>query len=204
MDINFESLFFKKPKKCGDYFICKLNEDIVIQFPKMKILSITDKLVELEFINDTSGYYKKIYDYLSNLDDFVIGYIHKYSKEWFDKNIPLENIKQMYNKFIKSPKTSDSKCSLNFILKKNEIKTIDNKNNEIELSEISVSDTVECISQFKYIVFSKDTCFITWELHSMKKKMVKIEKVKKYGFIEDKEEEIISDSEDLESIECFF
>jgi hypothetical protein len=193
MDTNLESLIFKKPKKCGDYFVCKLGDPMVLQFPKMILTGITDKNMELEFISDSTKYYREVYDYLTKLDDHIINYIYEHSKEWFNKKIPLTNIKQMYNKFIKSPKTSESKCTLTFALN-NDAVLIDNKKNVLEMSDFKDSDTIECISQLKYIVFSKDTCFITWELQSAKK-YTKIEKVVKYGFIDDHESD--SDSEEL-------
>jgi hypothetical protein len=198
MDINIENLFFKKPKKYGDYFICKISEDVVIQFPKMTISSINLKGIELEFISDSTKYYRKVYDFLSRIDEHVLDHVSENIEEWFGKKIPSENIKQMFNKFIKSPKTSGSKCTLNFLFKPSGKETIviDNKKNTLELSDLKESETVECISQLKYIVFSKDTCFTTWELQSAKK-YTRIEKVAKYGFIEDPESESESDSEEL-------
>jgi hypothetical protein len=198
MDTNIESLFFKKPKKCGDYFICKISNDVVIQFPKMTISSINLKGMELEFISDSTKYYREVYDFLSRLDDHVLNHVSENIEEWFGKKIPSQNIKQMFNKFIKSPRTSESKCTLNFLFKPpgKETTVIDNKQNVLELSDLKESETVECISQLKYIVFSKDTCFTTWELQSAKK-YIRIEKVAKYGFIEDPESESDSDSDEL-------
>ena len=198
MDTNIESIIFTKPKKNGDYFIAKAKDELIIQFPKMNIINIGPKNMELEFINDTSKYYKEVYNFLSNLDEHVIKYINENTESWFGKKIPLENVKQMYNKFIKAPKTSETKCTVNFIIK-GHVEITDNKNNEIGFGDLVVGNTLECISQLKYIVFSKDSCFITWELMGAKM-YIKKERVQGYGFIEDPSEntaEPVSDDEEL-------
>ena len=105
----------------------------------------------------------------------------------------------MYNSFIKAPKTSESKCTLNFGIKvhKNEIKTLflDKRGNEIPFSQFKKDEIVECIAQFKYIFFSKDTCFTAWELISAKLHK-KTQKVPKFGFVDDPEDVPKCESDD--------
>ena len=74
----------------------------------------------------------------------------------------------------------------------------DNKNNELVLSDITNNDNIECITQLKYILFSKDTCFTIWELCSIKiiKIAKRVHRVPQFGFIEYPEDEIFQDSED--------
>jgi hypothetical protein len=149
------------------------------------------KNVSLEFINNKSKYNKEVYDFLSKLDDYIINFIHKNSLEWFSKEIPLDFLSKMYNKFIKAPKDSESQCTMNFSLKKTKEKLdcvlMDNKKNELELSDFKKDSLVECITQLKYIIFSKDTCFTIWELCNIKL-YKKIKRVPKFGFIEDSTE----------------
>ena len=117
MEIPLSSLVFTKPKKCGEYLVCKLEKksELVIQFPKMIIKSFTSKNIELEFQND-NVYTKKVYNHLSELDQFVIDYIFKNSEEWFGKEIPLDSMKS-YG-FIEDPEDtylsdSDSELEIN-------------------------------------------------------------------------------------------
>ena len=204
-DYDVENIIFSKPKKYTNYLISKLKypevQEMCIQFPKMKLSSVSEKNIELEFLSE-SGYSSKVYNFLSKLDTFIVESLVKNSEDWFGKVIPIDNIKQMYNNFIKAPKTSENKCTLHFDFKirKSELKTniIDKKNNTLEVSDLKVDDTLECISQLKYIVFSKDTCFISWELLTVKVSTQKA-KVKPFGFIEDPcdNEEIDSDEENL-------
>ena len=204
---SIDKLQISKPKKQSEYLICKVKYDgsseFFIQFPKMKLNNVSDKNVELEFINNDVKYNKECYNFLSNLDKYISDYISDKSEDWFGKKIPIENIKNMYNSFIKAPKTTENQSTINFNIKKDST-FIDRKNNELETSEIQLllNSEVECISQLKYIIFSKDTCFTIWELRSAKI-YKKIDKVPDYGFIEVEE----SDSEnevDVEEIINFF
>jgi len=201
---NLENIIFSKPKKYAEYFVSKIKyseEDLIIQFPKM-ILSEdpSEKSMELEFMS-TKGYNKEMYNFLKKLDTFVINQVQINSEEWFEKSIPMESVKKMYNSFIKAPKTCESKCNLNFGFKihKTEIKTLflDKKDNEIDFSQFKKNEIVECIAQFKYIFFSKDTCFPAWELISTKIHK-KTQKVPKFGFIDDPDDVTKCESDDEE------
>ena len=191
---NLDLFSFTVPKKCNNAMICKIkndSNDVLIQFPKMSVVSEENNIVELEFKNE-KGYNKKIYDFLAKLDDIIVNYITTHSEDWFGKKIKLTHITQMYNKFIKPPKSSENNCTLNFKIKENTL--IDKKNENISTSEIKKGNTLECIAQMKYLVFSKDSCFVTWEICSAKL-FKKINHVGKYGFIEDPEDNY-EDSDD--------
>lgn len=210
---DLKNIVFTKPKKYTEYLVSKVkynNEDLIVQFPKMTLSEDPDqKTIELEFIN-TKGYNKSIYNFLRTLDHFIVKQVHEKSQDWFEKTIPSESIKKMYNSFIKAPKSSENKCNVNFGLKTNktEIKSVfyDRKGNEIDLdfSEFKKNEIVECIAQFKYIFFSKDTCFPVWELVSAKLHK-KVQRVSKFGFIDDPDDQVVeSDDEEIESSVGFF
>ena len=205
LDLNL--IVFKKPRKHSDYLVCKVkynDADLNIQFPKMMISSEENQTgFELEFING-KGYNKDVYNFLNKLDNFIIDHVSEKSEEWFQKKIPKEPIKKMYNSFIKAPKTTENKCTLNFSFKNKETSLfLDKKDNEISKDLFKKNEIVECIAQFKYLIFSKDTCFCTWEIVSSKLHR-KTQKVPKFGFIEDPDEVVEeSDDEDI-SITRFF
>lgn len=197
---NLQDIILQKPKKNGEYFVSKVKysgNDFFIQFPKMKIATSFEKNVELEF-SSSSKYSKEVYNFLSRLDDHIIESISDKSEEWFSKKIPVEHVNKMYNKFIKAPKTLNDNCTMNFIVKGCEF--LDKKNNTLDVSEFSIGLDVECIAQLKYILFSKDTCFTYFELHTAKLHKI-VNKVKPYGFIELESE---SESEDEEISFTFF
>ena len=202
-DLNLFS--FSKPKKYknGEIMVCKIkndNKDTIIQFPKMEVATEFDgKYIELEFKNEV-GYNKKIYNFLSKIDDLIIEHVTNNSEEWFGKKIPNNIVSQMYNKFIKPPKTSENKCTLNFIFNKEKSEILDKKNEIVDITEVKKRNTLECISQMKYIIFSKDSCFVSWEICTAKISK-KILRVSKFGFIEDNEDK---EEESDEEIITFF
>lgn len=215
MELLTEQFVFSKPQKHGDYLVCKVkySQDshevpVELQFPKMKIIgNPTFKNVELEF-QGSDGYNKKVYNLLSNIDNHIVQYITSKSEEWFGKKIPEESINQMYNKFIKSPKTSENNCTINlsFKTKKGVLisELIDRKSESIDFDELQESQILECIAEMKYIIFSKDTCFVQWEI-STAKIYKKVQKVERYGFIEDPEDHpIVDNSDDELEIHSFF
>lgn len=211
---TIQSIHFSKPKKYNEYFVSKVKytfedeeSDVVIQFPKMTLAEDCEDSVSVEFMN-TKGYNKEVYNFLSDLDTYIVEQVSKNSQEWFGKEIPLKSIKKMYNPFIKPPKTTESRCVINFGLKyhKETLKTLflDRKDNELSFSHFKKDEIVECIAQCKYIFFSKDTCFSAWELVSAKihKKM---QKVPAFGFVEDPDDKVIkaeSDDEQDTDIIC--
>jgi hypothetical protein len=201
-----ETFLFSKPKKLknSEVMLCKIKnkhkDPVLVQFPKMTI-SEYNKYIELEFMNET-GYSKKVYDFLSKIDDYVVQHISSVSEEWFGKSIPSENINLMYNRFIKAPKTSENKCTINFVFDTSKSQLINKKNELLDTSEIVKGTVLECISQMKYIVFTKDTCFVNWEICTAKVHK-KITKVPKFGFIEDTTDLSDNESSDEETFTFF-
>jgi hypothetical protein len=209
---TFENIHFTKPKKNGDYLVSKVkynNLDFKVQFPKMSINNDpTLKNIELEFISESS-YNKKVYNFLSRLDEFIVEYITSNTQEWFGKKIPSESICQMYNKFIKAPKTSENKCTINFSFnhKKNILQSslLNKKNEELDLCDLKKEMYLECISQLKYIIFSKDNAFVIWEICTAKVYNGRVSRVPGYGFIEDPEDQEIKVESDEElDVNSFF
>ena len=208
---NLDNIVFTKPKKYTDYLVSKVKynveDDFIIQFPKMVISEDpSEKNIELEF-KSIKGYNKEMYNFLRKIDQFTINKVQQSSQEWFDKEIPIDFVKKMYNSFIKAPRTSESKSNINIGIKKSKNLTslfLDRKGNEIDYSKFKSNEIVECIAQFKYIFFSKDTCFPVWELISAKLHN-KIEKVPRFGFVDDPDDhqKVESDDEDLDNINFF-
>ena len=190
---SIDKIQFSKPKKHGEHLVCKIKypshetESLIVQFPKMKTISVGSKNIELEFLENKSKYNKEVYNFLSELDDFIIQFVREKSEEWFGKQIPVDSIKQMYNRFVKAPKTSDGNCTTNFLIPKLLLP------DEHGFKE---NDVMECISQMKYIIFSKETCFAVWELCNIKKIKTKIDRVPQFGFIENPEDDNSQESED--------
>jgi hypothetical protein len=150
------------------------------------------KTIELEFMNN-NGYNNKVKEFLSKFDEFITNHMSNKSDEWFGKNIPVENILQMYKKTV-----CDNK--IRFIISKGEI--INRNNENLETTEIVKGVILECICQLKYIVFTKDSCFLHWEICTAKLHK-KVSRVKKFGFIDDPNDQSDDELSDEESITFF-
>jgi len=198
-DINVDLITFSKPKKSGEYLVSKIKCSENLQFPKMTVSADpTHKGLELEFKNQT-GYNKKVYDVLVKIDKTIMNVISDKSLEWFDKKIPLDALEKMYKPFI-----NESKINLTFETKKTEILTnfIDSKNETLGYQDIVKGSVVECIAQMKYIVFSKETSFVVWQVDCVKLHK-KINRVPRYGFIEDPDDNHTNSDDEVE-IYSFF
>ena len=198
---SIDKLQISKPKKHSEeYLICKIKypespDDFFIQFPKMKLVQLSPKSIELEFLPKETKYTKECYNFLSDIDSYISEYICTKSEEWFDKKIPMEKINEMYTKTLISNEFDnlETNTRIKINIKKKDIFFVDNKKNELELSDYKNNSTVECICRLKYILFSKDKCVPVWEMVIMKL-ILKVNKVPKNAFIEE-------DNSDNESIE---
>ena len=169
---------------------------------------ITLKNIELAFKNQT-GYNKKIQTFLKDLDSHIIDVVTENSKEWFGKKIPMDSVVKMYRSTVKTPEIPEDPETINvsFSAKKSELLTelVNAKNEPVDFTEIKPGNTLECIIRLKYLIFSKESSFVTWEI-SCAKIHKRVHRVPKFGFIEnpdDQHEKCDSEDEDLE-IYTFF
>ena len=194
-----ESFIFSKPKKyknveiMGSKIRNRNNEPILVQFPRMNVINFS-KTLELEFVNET-GYNKKVQTFLSQLDSFTIDHIFTQSEKWFGKNIPMENVKQMYNNCVKENR-------LKFVFDNTRSQLIDKRDNLLNTSEITEGVIIESICLLKYLIFTKDSCFLHWEIDTAKLHK-KVQRVPRFGFIEDLDDQSDNELSDEENITFF-
>jgi hypothetical protein len=193
---SVENITFSKPKKHDEFFVSKVKSNggqFLLQLPKMNIKSVQ----ELEFKN-TNKYSNEVYNFLCALDEHIINSIHQNTTEWFGKEIPKDQIKLMYNSFLKAPKTTEAGVTMSF--KTPHTEYYDSKNNKIDSSEFVANLETDPICQLKYLLFSKDTCFTLWELVSCKLYKT-FKRVKQNAFVEDPYDVILDYDTDDEKIE---
>jgi hypothetical protein len=182
---DLTQLTFSKPKKYGEYLASRIkykgSDDVLVQFPKMTITNINPKGVELEF--GTNKYSKKVFSWLSAFDDLIPQVVETNATEWFGKELTKSQITQMYNKSVKAPKTLESQCCVGFSIPSGAV-FVNSKNETIDVDELKQSKQLECISQLKFVVFSKDTCFLALELVTAKLD-TRLKRVPQCAFIED-------------------
>lgn len=118
-DINIKNIEYNKPEKKGTYYYSAISYDknpLLIQTIKFKCNNSKDEIfkngnIECETITNDFSFY----DFFLNIEDKNIKETFRNNKEWFDKEIPLELIDDMYKRTIK-PVKKDSKPKFCFKL----------------------------------------------------------------------------------------
>jgi len=213
---TYENIVFTKPRKYGEYLVSRIKylkdsekQDLLVQFPKMTLLSdfvVGSKNTTLEFTD--SRYSKQTVEFIKGLEDFIVGHIVSNSEEWFGKQIPEISVKRMYTSCLIDPVDSDHFNTMNITLKNNkghlDMELVDKKNNVMDIDDFKQGNLIECLGKMKYLIFSKESSFLTWEVCTAKLHK-KVAKVPKFGFVEDPDEpdEVESDSE-AEIVHSFF
>ena len=96
----------------------------------------------------------------------------------------------MYKESIK-----ENKLKFTFDTSKSHL--INKKDDAVDTSEIIPGVIVECICLLKYLIFTKDSCFLHWEIETAKLHK-KIQRVPLFGFIEDNDsDDELSDEENI-------
>jgi hypothetical protein len=193
-----DSFYFSKPKqhKNGQLMTCKIKnkskEPVFIQFPKMKAVSDYTNCMELEFTSET-GYSKRVVSFMERLDEFVSGLVVEKSMDWFGKQIAKENMDSMYRHSVNDKR-------IKIVFDKSRSLVVNKQNETLTFDQIVKENVVEAICMLKYIVFTKDTCFLHWEVGKAKL-YKKIQQKEHFAFIDDPEDE--SDDEFENSITFF-
>lgn len=118
-DIDMKKIQYNPPEKQGGHYYSSIsynNSPLYIQTSKMICRSnLSDNLkkqtslLETETLNHDFSFY----DFLLTLDDKNIKETFKNNKQWFQKDIPIEVIDDMYKRMSKSVK-KDAKPNFNF------------------------------------------------------------------------------------------
>jgi len=208
---SIDDIKILKPKKNGIFLLSKIgtshDDSIIIQLPKMKFKSVNDKLIELEFLKNSSEYNKESLVFLNKLDSRILQIVHENSEEWFGQTIPIESVQKMYSSNIINIITgisSENTSKMRFKFKNlKDLSFVDHRNDELifsDISDIPENSNVESIAQIKYLVFSKDKFHVIWELLLIKLNKPRVHRVPKFGFIEDSNDSVNDSVNDIPEI----
>ena len=98
------------------------------------------------------------YDLLVKLDDHNLSTTYQSSKDWFDKELPMDILEKMYRRITKPFKKNDIptvELKVPMIKQKVQSKLYDQSNNSIEFEHLSKGSTVICIIHVKGLKFLK-------------------------------------------------
>lgn len=208
-ELDFKKINYKKPEKQGLIYYAAIdykNEPFYIQTPKLiltksglETLKNKNNNLDLEPMNNDFSFY----DSLLNLDELNIKRTFENNKEWFDKDIPLEVIDNMYKRNNK-PVKKDSKPQFSFkvpiIKEKIQCPIFDQRKNTLDLKSIKEGTECICILHVKGLKFLKQHYYLDIYISQIKLFLpgdIKYNIIENYAFNDLEEDDI--ELKDLES-----
>ena len=172
--IDLKKINYTKPEKQGLIYYAPINynnEPMYLQSPKMicrseglEVIEKKNNQVQVETLNMDYSFY----DFLCNVDARNIKETFKNNKEWFNKEIPLEVIDDMYKRTCKAVK-KDAKPRFTFKIPvakgKLQCQVYDQKKTCIDVSNITDGCEMSFIFHIKGLKFLKQhyycDCYIS-------------------------------------------
>ena len=175
-EIDVNQINYSKPERVGQSFFGPISygpslKPLFIQTPKVKSLTnikdmIDKKAPYLEF--EVPNNKLDLYDLFLNLDDKNIKNTVTNSEEWFNKQLPLEAIDEMYKRSSKPfKKNTNPKMKVRLPIVKNEIKcaVYNQKRVFIDINEIKEDTEMILIIHIRGLKFLKSyyycDCYIS-------------------------------------------
>jgi len=200
LDIDNKKINYGKPEKQGLIYYAPINynnEPFYLQTPKMicksdgnEIIIKKNSVLDLETLNTDFSFY----DFLLNFDEKNIKETFKNNQGWFNKDIPLEIIDDMYKRICK-PAKKDSKPIFSFKVpvqkEKVQCQIYDQKKTCVEVGKLTEGTEIICIIHIKGLKFLKQHYYCDCYISQIK---VFLDKVNKFSILDsysfdDKEEE---------------
>lgn len=176
-ELDLKKINYKKPEKQGLIYYSGIdykNEPLYLQTPKLiltksglQTIESKNNNLELEPVNNDFSFY----DTLLNLDELNVKRTFENNKEWFDKDIPLEVIDNMYKRNNK-PVKKDSKPQFSFkvplVKEKVQCQVFDQKKNTLDLKTIKEGTECICILHIKGLKFLKQHYYLDLYISQIK------------------------------------
>lgn len=152
--IDLHKINYTKPSNQQNSYYGSIDYDnkvFNIQTARLKVKSIKDKSIIVTVDpNDFS-----FYDTIVKLDDHTLASTYKKSKEWFQKELPMDILESMYRRISKPFKKGDIP-ELEFKLSpKYKCQVYDQSNKEIMISDLVEGTTIMSIINIRGLKFLK-------------------------------------------------
>jgi hypothetical protein len=172
--LSMDNLQFEKPENKGTVYFGNMLYDLnplLLQSSRLKVKEIKeiDKQKYLIIETDTSDF--SFYDKLVKLDDHILEKTYQNSEEWFNKELPMDILENMYKR-ITSPFKKDETPSIQFKIpyhKENIQTKVYNQANEIiDVSTLVPGSTIISMVQVKGLKFLKQIYYCDLFLSQIK------------------------------------
>lgn len=195
-NISLPNIIYKKPvnKKSIILYKNENNSDMLsIITPELKILEINNDNIICKL---QDNYDINFIEKLKELDQLNISNTYFNSKEWFNKEIPIEVVNNYYKSAV-----NNNKIKFNFKKEDNVLKIeyiIDNNNNYLEINKLKENDNIKMKILYNGILFKKNEFNPIIYIQS-----IKINNKQNDDFISD-DDELSNYSSDNENFEEYF
>ena len=188
-DLENKEISFGTPQAMTDgKMFSKAETRLIIRLELLKTLGEIKNDVTFEVPSSKT-------QFLNIVDDKTIQQAVSNSKEWFNKDLSKEAIESMFKKTIQV----DDKHRLTFTpstFKQGDsvkLNVFKNKNEKMNIEDVSCNTTVSVLVQLWGITFSKKSFSPMWKIHQMKVNLPKKNVlVKDYAFDDDSSDEDLS------------
>ncbi len=160
--LSLDDISYTKPVNQNNLYFGSMSyqsNPLLIQSSKLQFKCIQEDASKQKFLIATVDPKDfSFYDSLLKLDDHNLSETYKNSKEWFQKDLPMDILESMYRR-ITQPFTKDTvpeiKLKVPFYKEKLQSKVYNPENELIHYKDIKSGDTLLCIVQVKGLKFLK-------------------------------------------------
>jgi hypothetical protein len=162
-NFKLDSLTYKKPVNQNNIYVSSIDyesDKCLIQTPKMIFKGIkedpTTKQKYLVMSPDPNDF--EFYDLLVKLDDHNLSQTYKLSKDWFNKELPMDVLENMYRPISKPFLKNDIPeitIKVPFLKGTMQCKMYDKFNNPIIYDKLNEGSTIMCILHINGLKFLK-------------------------------------------------
>jgi hypothetical protein len=172
--LELDNIQYDKPENKGTVYFGSMLYDLnplLLQSSRLKVKEIKElekqKYIVLE--SDESDF--SFYDKLVQLDDHILDATYQNSEEWFNKELPMDILENMYKR-ITGPFKKDEKPVIEFKLpyhgEKLQTKIYSQTNELINLDSLSIGSTIILMIQIKGLKFLKQNYYCDTYLSQIK------------------------------------
>jgi hypothetical protein len=156
-EFNTDLIVFTKPQKEDTYYRSRMTlgpqDPVILQTPPLTLVSRDGTLVEFA-LSDKGAKSLRFYEQVARIDDLALRTLGTQSESWFQKKIPMDKLKTMYQPCV-SPTQIPTVNHLRFRLAKNLRIFRDSPQDEISFDELtSLGCKVSCILRFEGILIA--------------------------------------------------
>lgn len=137
-------------------------DDLTFEMGRMKVTSVSDGKLTLEFLANYPNFYKFMYD----LDRLILETIVDNSKEWFGKPAKYETVDRLFQRSIIPQPTLTNYPTMEFSIPDSCI-IKDVNDDDVTLSELEENNEVLCIVNVKQIVFLQNRFYLDFRMEEI-------------------------------------